>query len=119
MQSSLFLVHWDESEIEDLAQALSSQGWPVVGMEAVDGRTAYQQVKTLKPDVLVVYLTRKPSHGRETAVSIRSLKAFRELPIVFVGGTETAVSVTQAKLPGAIFTTPNALPHILSQFKDN
>lgn len=116
MPLTLFLIHWDQTEIGPLAQELRGLGWQVVGTEAVDGRSAYQQVKTLKPDVLVVYLTRKPSHGRETAVSIRRLKAFRQLPIVFVGEEETAVSAVQAKLPDAIFTTPEDLPHTLSTF---
>lgn len=66
---------------------------------------AYKKVKARPPDVLVVYLTRLPSHGRETAHMLRSVKATRDLPIIFVGGEGEALEKTKAKVPDAIYTT--------------
>ena len=38
------------------------------------------------PDVLVIDLTRMPSHGRELAFAIRRTKYTRQIPIIFVDG---------------------------------
>jgi hypothetical protein len=70
-------------------------------------------MKERMPDALVVYLTRLPSHGRETAHGIRSLKAGRALPIVFVGGKGGALEKTKAKVPDGLFVQPEELGTVL------
>ena len=52
-----------------------------------------------------IFLTRLPSHGRETAHYLRQLKATREIPILFVGGSPEKVQKVKEKVPEAIYTT--------------
>ncbi len=111
-----FLIHWNAAEADAYAADLRADGWEVSGTESVDGERAYRRVKGNPPDVLVVYLTRLPSHGRETVHAIRSLKATRALPVVFVGGNEEAGAKVQAKVPDAVYVGPEALKTTLAQF---
>lgn len=112
MRSRVFLVQWDAPSAEARAAALRADGWEVE-VESQDGARAYRLIRATPPDVVVIDLARKPSHGRETAHALRTLKATRHLPIVFVDGTEEAVEKTQAKVAEAVFTTSAELRSVL------
>ena len=58
------------------------------------------QIRASHPDALVIDLSRIPSHGREVAHSIRSAKASRHLPIVFVDGEPEKVKKTKTAAAG-------------------
>ncbi len=115
MTGRIFLIHWNATEAEELANRLRADSW-TVGTEAEDGYRAGRLIKKNLPDAVVIYLTLLPSHGRETAAYLRSQKATRGLPIVFVDGNEKAVTKTKAKVPDAIFTTSAELNNVLAQF---
>ncbi len=117
MKGKIFLIHWDPNEAEDLAKPLRDSGW-TVEIEAVDGARAGMKIKTEPPDIIVIYLTRLPSHGRETAHWLRDTKAKIDIPIIFVGGKEEAIVNTKAKVPDAIYTTSEELQNILIQISD-
>lgn len=114
MTGKLFLIHWNEAEAELLAEPFRSEGCSVE-IESSDGARAGKQIKAQPPDVIVIYLTRLPSHGRETAHGLRSLKATRHLPIVFVDGNEEALEKTRAKVPDAIYTTSGKVRQTLAE----
>ncbi len=61
--------------------------------------------------------SRLPSHGRETADYLRSLKSTRHIPIIFVGGEGEALEKTKAKLPDATYTTAENLDSVLHNMK--
>lgn len=92
MPSRLFLIHWNEAEAKELAEPLLAAGWQVE-WEAEDGARASRRVLAEPPAVVVIYLTRLPSHGRETARYLRSRHGGRNLPFVFVGDPERAERV--------------------------
>jgi len=115
MNGKLFLVHWKAAEAEEYASLLRSKGWEVE-YEAEDGARAGKKIKENPPAVIVIYLSRLPSHGRETAEGLRSLKATRSIPIVFVDGQGEALEKTKAKVPDALYTTSDRLPGVLAQF---
>jgi len=110
-----FLIHWNTSEAEAHAQSLRESGWQVE-IEAEDGARAGIAIKADPPHVVVIYLSRLPSHGRETAHYLRSTKATCSIPIVFVDGKEEAVEKTRAKIPDAIYTSSEELDRLLQQF---
>ena len=60
-----------------------------------------------------------PSHGREVAHGVRSSKATRHVPIVFVGGEAEKVERTRQLLPDAVYTTwgriKTALPKAIAR----
>ena len=104
MKGKLFLIHWNASEAEEHASALRSDRWSV-NVESQEGTRAGNLIRADPPDVVVIYLTRLPSHGRETARHLRSLKTTRDVPILFVDGKEEAIETTRAKVPEAVYVT--------------
>lgn len=109
-----FVLHWSEEEVAAKAALVDSAGHKVVGTEALDGARALARVKELAPDVLVVWTTWLPSHGRTTAAAIRSYRWGRALPCLFVeGDPEPLPKEKKAKLaevlPDAILVTPRTL----------
>jgi DNA-binding response OmpR family regulator len=113
MKGRLFLIHWDMAEAEERAGRLRAEGWEVE-VEAEDGAAACRRIKEARPVAVVVELTRLPSHGRETADSLRRAKATRAVPILFVGGRGLALAKTRAKVPDAVYTTPEGLAEALA-----
>jgi glucuronate isomerase len=112
MKGRLFLIHWHAEEAEEYADRLRAEGWQV-NIESEEGGQAHKRVLADVPDAVLIYLTRSPSHGRQTADAIRASKAGRKLPIVFVGGKDKAVEKTKAKLPDALFITSAELGQAL------
>lgn len=109
-----FVVHWDAGELTARVEAVAQAGAHVVGAEHADGGNALRQVRALKPDVLVVWLSRLPGHGRVTAAAIRSYGWASELAVLFVeDGPEPLPRASRAKLqevlPDAIVVTPGVL----------
>ncbi len=115
MKGKVFLVHWNGAEAKHLAEGIRNQGWEIAGIEAEDGGRAYRLVGETSPDVIVIYLTRLPSHGRETAAYIRRRKATRDIPIIFAGGEGAALAKTQDKVPDAIYTSVEGLYETLGR----
>jgi hypothetical protein len=109
-----FAIHWDEAELGGKVDALAATGAHVVGAEHADGQRAVRLVKELKPDVLVVWLGRKPGDGRVTAAAIRSYGWASELAVLFVDEpAQPLPKASRAKLeevlPDAIVATPATL----------
>jgi hypothetical protein len=67
--------------------------------------------------VVAVFLTRLPSHGRETARHLRRAKATRALPILLVGGPAEAVEKARAAVPDATFVSPDDLNAALARLR--
>ena len=113
----LFLVHWNEEEAQQLASEIQAWQWDVCGVESQDGARAVQQVRELQPDVLLIYLTRLPSHGRRTAEYVRSVGDGRALSIVFVGGKDAALAKTKEAVPDATYVQPDDLQQVLDEMR--
>ena len=54
--------------------------------EKHDGGQAYKQTGEILPELIFVNYKVKPSHGRETAQSIKERKKTSKIPIYFVDG---------------------------------
>ncbi len=109
----LFLIHWNAAEARALAAPLRHAGW-TVSLESEDGARASRRILASPPRAVVIYLTRLPSHGRETAHAVRASKAGRTIPMIFVGGEGPALEKVRAKVPDAVYTTPQGLPAVLA-----
>jgi DNA-binding response OmpR family regulator len=117
MGTKLFLINWNTKEAEQAAATIRATGWGISGMETKDGGKAYKAIKAAPPDAVVIYLTRKPSHGWETAKALRETAATRHIPILFVGGMGKLTAEMKLKMPDAIFTFPESLAVKLSQLQ--
>jgi CheY-like chemotaxis protein len=100
----LFLFEWDRALARERTKDLRSAGW-IVQAECEDGARGGKKVLQSLPDVVVFDLAKRPSHSRETANGIRSYKAGRAIPIVFVDGSQEDIKKTKAKVGDAVFTT--------------
>lgn len=114
MSKKIFLFHWNQTEAAEKAELLSAAGWDVT-CESSDGVRGCKAVKADRPDVVVIDLNRLPSHGRETALYLKSTKATSEIPIIFVDGEPETVAKIKAKIPDATYTTSKKLNSILTK----
>jgi CheY-like chemotaxis protein len=98
------LIHWNEDEGLERRQQLEALGFETQ-FDFGDSLFVARQIKADPPDAIVIDLSRIPSHGREVAHSVRSVKVTRHLPIVFVDGEPEKVTRTKQLLPDATYTT--------------
>ncbi|HZT37997.1 MAG TPA: DUF3052 family protein [Bryobacteraceae bacterium] len=102
------LVHWKPVEARPLIETLRGAGHEV-RHDGADGGVVYRAIRTWLPDVVVIDLSRLPSHGRELAAALRGSKRTRQIPIVFAGGTPDKVEMVRKELPDAIYATPQTV----------
>lgn len=113
MKGKVFLVHWREAEAEVLAREIRNMGW-AVDWECGDGAKAGKRISADPPDVVVIYLTRLPSHGRETGHALMENQKIRGIPLVYVDGSEDAIARTRTVIPDAVYTTTEELDGVLT-----
>lgn len=104
----LLVIDWDKASAAAHAARLRAEGWTVV-TESEDGARAYSGVRKAPPKALVVDLTTKPSHSRETVRAIVGTRAHRELPVLVLGGTEAERERLAAVAPAARFVSTKGL----------
>lgn len=114
MGKEVFLIHWNAAEAANFAEDLRARGYQV-RLESEDGARAAKAIMEQLPDVVVIYLSRLPSHGRETARYLRERKAAREVPIIFVGGSPQKVASVKEKVPQAVYTSAAELDSELAE----
>lgn len=109
MEHDIFLIHWNESEAADLAGQVSADAWRVE-VEAESGARAGQRILDRPPTAVIVSLATLPSHGRETAGYVRSKRAGRDIPIIFIDAkNELDAEKALRKVPDAVITTSKDL----------
>jgi len=114
--SKLFLIHWDDREIEAYAEELRVLGWDVE-FEAMDGSLAYRRVKEWQPDVILIDLRYLPSHGRMTGMILRKAPATWEIPLIFIGGSPEAREAAEEAVFDAHFVSKGNLPKMLAEYQ--
>jgi DNA-binding response OmpR family regulator len=115
VKGKVFLVHWREAEAELLANEIRHMGWDV-DVESNDGEKVGQRLRSEPADVVVIYLSRLPSHGRDTGHSIQEIKALQDIPLIYVDGNDEAVERTRTVMPDAVYTTTEELDRTLMGF---
>lgn len=98
------LIHWNGPEGRERQLRLASLGHQVE-FDDDDGPGLLRRLRSSVPDVFVIDLSRLPSHGREIAMWLRSTKATRHVPLVFVNGDPEKVGRLKALLPDATYTS--------------
>ena len=106
--NSFFLVHWNEEEARELATPLRSDGCHVL-VESEDDTRVAARVREAKPDAVMIFLTRLPSHGRRAAASLKKDAKTRDIPIVFIAGKDWSVEQTRKEFPDAHFIGPEQI----------
>ncbi len=84
--SRVRVIHWRAAEAEPLIEACRGAGFDVEYLDG-DGMAICRAIRaTPPPDVVVIDVTRRPSHGRDVAVWLRGRKSTRDIPVVFADG---------------------------------
>ncbi|MEZ5293328.1 MAG: hypothetical protein R2745_19755 [Vicinamibacterales bacterium] len=112
------LVHWDAADAAARVAALAALGHEPVHLPGVDGTPLMRALRGGTADLFLIDLSRRPSHGREVAMALRSSPATRHRALVFVGGEPEVVARMRGILPDAVYTTwgrlKTALPRALA-----
>lgn len=107
--SPVRLIHWNAAEAGERAARLRAAGLEVSPC-VPSGQEAMRELIANPPPAILICLDRLPSHGREIAMSLRTRKATRAVPLVFVGGESEKVARIRDLLPDAVFTTFDRIP---------
>jgi DNA-binding NarL/FixJ family response regulator len=114
-KGKLFLFHWEKEGATARATELKAVGWQVE-MEFEEGLRGCKNLKAFGPDVVVFDIAQKAVHSRECGRALRNAKSFREIPFIFVDGTDEEIAKVKAKVPAAIFTTSANLAKSLAKY---
>ncbi|MDH5372375.1 MAG: hypothetical protein OEX97_05480 [Acidimicrobiia bacterium] len=96
----VLLLHWDWSEIMELAAELRGAGWDVI-TESEDGVRAVQMALEHPPAAVAISLRSSPLHGRDVAVVLNEQQSGSDIPVVFFDGDERARRKVRKLLPDA------------------
>lgn len=110
----LRLIHWNGPEGRERKLRLASLGHHA-DFDDVDGAELLRALRATPPEAFVIDLSRLPSHGREVAMWLRSTKATRHVPLVFVDGDPAKVARLKALLPDATYTSWGRLKTALAK----
>jgi len=101
--AELFLIHWNAAEAQERLAELRKHGF--VASWKQYSPAVWKELQAAPPAAILIDLTRIPSHGRDVAMSVRSTKKTRHLPIIFVEGDPTKVEKIRSQLPDAVYAT--------------
>lgn len=96
----VLLIHWDWSEVIDLAAELEQRGINVI-TESDDGVRAVRMVVENPPSAVAISLRKSFRHGRDVAVALRDQPESRGTPVVFFDGDKRARRKLLKSLPDA------------------
>ena len=99
------LIHWNATEAEERAATLEALGYDVAS-EPLD-QASLRELRRDPPAAVVIDLARLPSQGRDVAVTLRTYKSMRDVPLVIVDGAPDNVDSVRAILPDVVHATWN------------
>ena len=112
------LVSWDPVDARAHLRALATLGHTATWLDGTTGTPLMRALRASGADLFLIDLGRRPSHGREVAMALRSSPATRQRPLVFAGGDDVATARMRDLLPDATYTTwgrlKTALPKALT-----
>ena len=110
----VLLLHWNWSEIIDLAAQLQHEGWAVI-TESDDGVRAVQMALENPPAAIAISLRVAPNHGRDVALALTEHPEGAAIPIVFFDGDERGRKKVFRALPDAVIVDWPELPAALGK----
>lgn len=96
------LICWDAESLSERRSLLENAGLVLDTVE-VEPSKLITHIRRTQPDTVVIDLDRRPSHGREVAMVLRTSKSTRAIPLVFLGGASEKVAKVRSELPDAIY----------------
>lgn len=101
------IIHWKDAELSERLARLRGAGIDAAGFcDRESGSPVLRKLLDRElPAVIIIDLSRLPSHGREVALWLRQTKRTRTIPLVFVDGDPAKVERVRALLPDATYAT--------------
>jgi DNA-binding NarL/FixJ family response regulator len=81
------------------------------------GDVAFKSIRENPPEVVIIHLSRLPSHGVRLAEVLQQTKATRAIPIVFVDDEAEKIAKVKEKVPTARFVKSAQLGKVLQKFE--
>jgi len=100
----VLLIHWKVEEAPERVARLRAAGFRNVDAYSEHGGAGLPDMRANPPHAFVIDLSRLPSHGLGMATALRTHKATRAAPLVFVGGPPEKIERIRARLPDAVFS---------------
>jgi len=97
------LFHSNAAEARERIARLKAAGYRVAHDVPI-GPELLRRLREHPPRAVVIDLSRLPSQGRDVALALRTSKATRHVPLVFVDGDPKKVAGIRKLLPDAAFT---------------
>lgn len=97
------LIHSNPAEAKQKTVSLRSAGYSV-DFEPLSP-AVLRRLKDNPPAAVVIDLSRRPSLGRDLALTLRVSKGTRNIPLIFVEGDPDKVAAVTKLLPDAVYTT--------------
>jgi hypothetical protein len=98
-------IHWNAEEAMERTARLVALGHEVLGDTPPEGASVVKELRRVRPQAVVIDLSRLPAHGREIGRAMRLSSTLRAVPIVYVGGDPAKREIVRALLPDATYTT--------------
>jgi CheY-like chemotaxis protein len=109
------VIHWKPAEAEPLLEALRGAGATPEYDGCGNTPELDRAIRMNPPDVVVIDLSRLPSHGRMMATWLRRTKALRDIPLLFANGAEDKIAKLRETIPDAHCTITRDLKQALAQ----
>jgi hypothetical protein len=106
------VFHQRHSEAEGLLRLLRKEGYRVL-FDSTPGTKTVREIKEDGTSIIVIDLSRVPSHGRDIGSWVRGSTGIRHIPLVFVGGDPVKVAAIRQEIPDANYTSYEELPAAL------
>lgn len=100
MKGRVLIIHWDEKEGAEIKEGLEELGLEVQ-LETEDGMRAYRTMEQNKPDVVIVYLTRRSLKGISSVASLLDRRTLTDVPMFFIGEESDKISRFRQSLEGS------------------
>ncbi len=110
----VLLLHWNWSEIIDLAAQLQHHGWDVI-TESDDGVRAVQMALEHPPVAVAISLRTAAGHGRDVALALKEHPEGSAVPVVFFDGDERARRKARRAIPDAMIVGWEELPSAIAR----
>lgn len=108
------VIHWKPAEAEPLLEAVRAAGATPEYDGGGNTPELDRAIRINPPDVVVIDLSRLPSHGRMMATWLRRTKALRDIPLLFANGAEDKIAKLRETIPDAVCTTTRDLKQALA-----
>jgi len=112
--SVVFVVSVSADDAERVARPLRDRGWDVE-TAVKDPAGACARIGQCRPHAVVISLDDDADTGCDLACALTVAEVTSDIPILFVGGTTSDITLLGERAPDALFLEPEEVPWALKR----